>query len=88
MSKNPLPIILNKKTTQRKLFKEYKRTVQGLLPKQKQKDEYERNYDKGKTKKIHKNRQEFRTADFFKLYTDIKKKNPQSQQVNPDREDK
>jgi steroid 5-alpha reductase family enzyme len=38
MSKNPLPIILNKKTTDRKLFKEYKKTVEGLLPKPKQKD--------------------------------------------------
>ena len=76
MTKNPLPIILNKKTTDRKLFKEYKKTVEGLLPKPKQKDEYEKNYDKGKTKKIHKNRQQFRTADFFKLYTDIKNKNP------------
>jgi hypothetical protein len=42
MTKNPLPIVLKKKRTDSKLFKEYKRTVEGLLPKQKEKDAYEK----------------------------------------------
>ena len=52
-------------------MKQYGEVISGFFSKTKEKDQYDRQYDKGKTKKI-KKKVEYVRPDFNKIYKEVK----------------
>ena len=52
-------------------MKQYGEVISGFFSKPKEKDQYDRQYDKGKTKKI-KKKVEYVRPDFNKIYKEVK----------------